>query len=243
MKTIIFSDIDDTLISTKSKCTEGALLEVGGTDKLGQPLSYTTQHQRWLIELFSGHDLIPVTGRNKAALDRVNIPFESFKVIDHGAIIIDENDELMPDWAAIIEGYIPKWQPILEQYNADINALIERDGLQIRCHIISDYGYPCYVSIKSETEDLALLDLFAESFCALGDNARAHVNGHNMALMPPYTCKKASVEFLQQHYLAEAKDDDVFFLGAGDSSSDLPYMNTCDFSLIPQRSQITKDKL
>jgi hydroxymethylpyrimidine pyrophosphatase-like HAD family hydrolase len=242
MKTVILSDIDDTLIGTIKKCTEGASLEVAGTDKLGQPLSYTTQHQRWLIDLFSQHEFIPVTGRNKAALDRVSIDFNSFKVIDHGAIILDANDELMPSWAEVIERYIPDWQPILEQYNADINALIERDGLNIRCHIISDYGFPCYVSIKSDTEDLSILDSFASSFCALGDNARSHINGHNMALLPPYTCKKTSVEFLQQHYLATI-DDDVFFLAAGDSCSDLPYMNSCDFSLIPQRSQITKERL
>ena len=241
MPIVLFSDIDDTLIQTKAKCPEGAALEVGGFDKLGEPLSYITEQQRKLITQFERHEFIPVTGRNKSALDRVTIPFNSFKVVDHGAIVLDANDELVADWVAAIDELSQVWQPILEQFNAAINDYIKAHELSLRCHIISDFDFPCYISIKGEPEHLVWLQSFAEDFCSLGDNAREHINGHNMALLPPYACKKKAVEFLQQHYLA--LEPGTLFIAAGDSSSDLPYMNECHFSIIPGTSQITQDKL
>ncbi|PWQ98564.1 hypothetical protein [Leucothrix arctica] len=237
MKVVVFSDIDDTLIAAKSACPNDAVLQPAGE----RSSSYTTQHQRSLIELFSAHELIPVTGRNKAGLDRINIPFKSFKVVSHGAVVLDANDELLPDWVKYIQELSQLWLPILNQYNADINAFIDQERLSVRCRVISDFGFPCYLSIKGEVGDLSRLDNFSSSFCALGDNARVHLNGGNMALLPPYACKKLAVEFLQKQYLAA--EEGVLFLAAGDSCSDLPYMNSCDFSLIPQRSQITQERL
>lgn len=241
MPIVLFSDIDDTLIQTKTKCPNGALLEVGGLDKMGEPLSYITEQQRKLITQFEQHEFIPVTGRNKSALDRVTIPFNSFKVVDHGAIVLDANDELLADWVTFIDKLSLVWQPILERFNETINTYIKEHKLSLRCHIISDFDFPCYISIKGETEHLARLKSFAEEFCSLGDNAREHVNGHNMALLPPYACKKKAVEFLKQHYLA--LEPSTLFIAAGDSSSDLPYMNECHFSIIPSTSQITQEKL
>lgn len=241
MSIVVFSDIDDTLIQTKRKCPEGAELEVGGLDKFDQPLSYITRQQRKLITQFSTHKFIPVTGRNKDALDRVTIDFSSFKVIDHGAIVLDANDEIMTDWLVFIRDISEVWQPILEQYDQAVNAYIKEHELSLRCRVISDFGFPCYISIKGEPEDLRLLEQFSKDFCALGDNARTHVNGHNMALLPPYACKKKAVEFLQSHYVAQ--DADTLFISAGDSTSDLPYMQGCHFSMIPNTSQISRDKL
>ncbi len=241
MPIVIFSDIDDTLIQTQRKCPANANLETGAISKTGQPLSYTTEQQRQLIALFSAHELIPVTGRNQAALNRVSIPFKHFKIIDHGAIILDSNDKIVTDWQAPIEASSQKWHPLLTQFEQDIQALIKSQKLSLRCRLISDLGFPCYLSIKGTPVDLALLAPFSSAFCGLDDNARCHINDHNMALLPPYACKKSAVQFLQQYYLS--READTLFLAAGDSCSDLPYMNHCHFSMIPNRSQITQEKL
>ena len=241
MPIVLFSDIDDTLIQTKAKCPEGALLAVGGVDRAGKPLSYITEQQRQLITQFEQHEFIPVTGRNKNALDRVAIHFKSFKVVDHGAIVLDANDELVSDWIASIGNLSQVWRPILERFNEAINVYIKENKLSLRCHIISDFNFPCYISIKGESGHLLQLKPFADEFCSLGDHARQHINDRNMALLPPYACKKKAVEFLQQHYLAQQPN--TLFIAAGDSCSDLPYMNECHFSLIPGTSQITQEKL
>lgn len=241
MTIVVFSDIDDTLMQTKRKCPSNESLQVGAVDKNGLALSFTTQQQNHLLTLFKHCELIPVTGRNKDALDRVSMDFIGYKIIDHGAIILNENNHIVPDWLDILNVECEKWHDLLEKYNQNINEIIQQNNLELRCKVISDYGFSCYISIKGNSNDFPQLNSLASTFCCLADNARLHINGNNMALLPPYACKKQAVDFLKTNYIIE--DDSTLFIAAGDSCTDLPYMSSCHFKIIPSSSQIANEKL
>ncbi len=240
MPIVVFTDIDDTLMQTLKKMPVDSNPEVGAVDKEGVALSYTTTQQRHLIKLMDSQDCIPVTGRNYDALSRVLLHFKGFKIIDHGAMVLGSDDQPLPEWLDRVKVSCEYWAPILEDYNAQVNAMIIEHQLSLRARVIFDYGQACYVSIKGLPRDLERLTDLSQRFCGLGDNARCHVNGHNMALLPPHTCKMKAVEFLKQYYLE--KDPGTLFVAAGDSCSDLPFMSACHYAMLPVTSQIGKEK-
>ncbi len=241
MSIVVFTDIDDTLIQTKRKCESGVEMAVTAIDKDAQPASFSSVGQLHLYNWCNGQRLIPVTGRNKEALDRVSLPFNTYKVIDHGAIILDEENKIEADWLQVLTNESTEWQEILDHYVAEVLTIITEQRLSLRCRVISDFGFPCYISIKGEPSDLTKLESIAARFCQLADNARVHINGKNMALLPPYACKKRAVEFLQKILIAH--HGSLLFLGVGDSTSDLAFMASCHFQVIPSVSQISQDKL
>jgi hydroxymethylpyrimidine pyrophosphatase-like HAD family hydrolase len=89
-KIVIFTDLDDTLIQTKLKVPKNAHISLGATNSSGVPLSFFTQSQRLMLDVFakSGAIIIPVTGRDTHALNRVEYKFTSFRVVSHGAIVL-----------------------------------------------------------------------------------------------------------------------------------------------------------
>lgn len=241
MSIVVFTDIDDTLIQTKRKCVSGEEMAVTAIDKDAQPASFSSAGQLHFYHWCNDQRLIPVTGRNKEALDRVSLSFDTYKVIDHGAIILDEENDIESDWLQVLTQESCQWQEILDHYVEEVLAIITSQQLSLRCRVISDFGFPCYISIKGESTDLLQLEGIAERFCQQAENARMHINGKNMALLPPYACKKRAVEFIQKKLIADQSN--LLFLGVGDSTSDLAFMASCHFQVIPSVSQISQDKL
>lgn len=241
MSIVVFADIDDTLIQAKNPHPSNAALDnhhfAGGR----KSSSFATVQQQKLIALFAAHEFIPVTGRSAAALERLDITFSGFKVVDHGAIILDQHNQVLKGWQVLLDEYSQPWGALLQRFNTDINALIKKNKLPLRCRLISDFDIPCYLSVKGEPDAMAALEELGTAFCQSAAHARVHRNGSNMAFLPPYACKKAAVEFLKKQYLAQ--DEDTLFLGVGDSHSDLPYMQSCHFLMMPATSQIDKEKL
>ncbi|MFT5707215.1 MAG: hydroxymethylpyrimidine pyrophosphatase-like HAD family hydrolase [Oceanospirillaceae bacterium] len=241
MPIVFFSDIDDSLIQTKRKCLDEPVLTTTAVDKEGLAASFSTPAQQLLINLCNEHIFIPVTGRNKAALDRVSIAHSSFQVIDHGAIVLNAQGELDKGWLNILADQTAQWRPVLTDYVDQVQQVISEQKLALRCRIISDFGIACYISIKGEQADLTKLAQISERFSTLDENARVHINGDNMALLPPYACKKSAVNYLKQHFLAD--NQQTLFVGIGDSDSDLAFMQACHFQMIPQKSQISEGRL
>ena len=241
MPIVFFSDIDDSLIQTKRKCPQQTPLITTAVDKEGIPASFSTPAQELLINLCNEHIFIPVTGRNKAALDRVSIEHCSYQVIDHGAIVLNAQGELDEQWSKMIAQPANDWLPILNDYVERVQNAITQQGLGLRCRIISDLGIACYISIKGVPDDLKKIAGISDQFSALDTQARVHINGDNMALLPPYASKQQAVNYLKQLFLAQ--DNKTLLVGIGDSDSDLPFMQECYFQMIPQKSQISAGKL
>ncbi|KAA9652395.1 hypothetical protein F7G05_28740, partial [Escherichia coli] len=90
---VIFSDLDDTLFQTRRKMVDEldlAPFRTGALDRSLEPRSFMTEEQAMLVDWMLEHaELIPVTARGTEEIARVTIPFRSWAVTTHGAVILD----------------------------------------------------------------------------------------------------------------------------------------------------------
>ena len=71
-----------------------------------------------------------------------------------------------------------------------------------------------------------------------GEHAwQIHLNGNNLALLPPGLSKRAATAYLLERF---REAGEVLAIGVGDSASDLPFMRLCDVWVTPSDSQIDR---
>lgn len=231
----IFADLDDSLFQTRPKCPAATVLSAAATGRDGQPLSFFTPEQKALLLLLEQGTLIPVTGRNSEALARVHLPFSSYRITSHGALILTAEGALDEEWLAATGGQRARWRDHLETALTRAERAIARNELALRCRLIEDHGLPVYVSIKG---DEAAIQRLAESLDEIWaeEGAQVHCNGHNLALLPPFANKERAVRFLMERVGADSSQP--LFIGLGDSATDLPFLRLCHYALTPRGSQI-----
>jgi len=233
----VFTDLDDTLLQTEAKCEPGAERVVAALDRSAAPLSFHDPAQVRLLDLLAGATLVPVTGRNLAALSRVLSPrFRSFKVTSHGAIVLDAGDRLLPSWAAVLDAEVPAWAGRLAALFGETSDWIAGHGLRARVRVIEDLGRPVYLSVKGEAPDL---DAVASFVSARWDGGAVHRNGSNLAALPPYARKERAVAHLIERLAGPGRAP--LFVGMGDSLTDLPFLKLCHFAVTPRGSQIQRE--
>lgn len=235
---IAFSDLDDTLFSSPRKFDSLKGTTAATTTSKGDVGAYASHAQSKMLELVSKNCLlVPVTGRPTASLNRVSFKFKGDKVSSHGAIILDSDNNIIPEWQQILEVEVAPWRIKMAELNTLVCAHIKAKGLDLRVRIVEDYGYPCYLCIKGDADDL--VDIQATDFGHLSDGFFIHINSRNLAFLPPYASKQRSVNFLKERYEKEFEGAQMY-LGLGDSSSDLPFMSECHFQIFPSASQISE---
>ncbi|MBF6650069.1 hydrolase [Methylobacter sp. BlB1] len=244
MQSFIFIDLDDTLFQTLRKC--GPLADRDGLQpraylKDGSPLSYATPKQAWLWQWLSGAGrMIPVTARDFDAFSRVDLPFTEEAVLNHGAVILDKNRRIDPEW----QGYMAD---VLPGYHRDLFDLWE----QVHCHarrdpalnprLIKDFGVTWYGVIKHAAADEVALDRLLSAVIrphesVLSGRLYYHLNGNNLAVLPDVVGKARAVGFLKARY-ADLHGP-IVTIGMGDSKTDLPFMSLCDYAMIPNGTQL-----
>lgn len=234
----IFTDLDDTLFQTRGKCGAGELYDAA-YDKDGGVLSYHTEEQRALLGLFRDATLIPVTGRNLDALNRVrSLEFPWMRVTSHGALVLDDKERLLPSWERVLEAEMPVWKARFEEAVDYARVLIERGGLSLRAKVIHDRDIPAYVSIKGDSDEVAQI---AETFRSFWREGVIHRNGHNMALLPSFACKARAVGHIMGIIREQALSPPLF-VGVGDSLTDVPFLKLCHFAVTPQGCQIQQER-
>lgn len=238
---IAFSDLDDTLFQTAEKtrrwCGESDP-HPAALDRAGAPLSFHAPAQRALLSLLSGAILIPVTGRNDAALARVTSPrFASYTITGHGAMVRGPGNRSLADWEARIAPQAAHAAPVLAEL---ADALAPHLCQGARARVIHDGGIPAYLSIKTEQPYLLPTDHELRRLChGLGaDTWALHRNGRNLALLPPYASKRDAVAFVMERLRTEAAPVEPLFLGLGDSHTDAPFLRLCDFAITPKHAQL-----
>jgi len=231
----IFTDLDDSLFQTRAKCPPDSALFTAALDRDGDSLSYSTAEQRALIALLGQGALIPVTGRNAAALARVQIDFPSYRVVSHGALVLDADDRPDPAWLAAIEAQLGAWHERMNHVCEWLRRRIDDDNFDARCRVIEDRNLPVYVSVKGDENAIQRLAREIQPHWR-EDGARVHHNGHNMALLPPFADKAQAVQFVMARLCEDGARP--LFIGVGDSATDLPFLRLCHYALIPQHSQI-----
>ena len=199
--------------------------------------------------LTSGSEIIPVTGRTFVAYERAcdrlqGLNVSEYAVISHGALILKAG-QVSKDWLHHIQSEIEPAQKSMRRIVSAVEGIQENLGQELTIRLLEDQGVPCYVSIKSAdrsgimgVKDQILNHLYGQRI--LPDTFDVHINEDNIAFKPAYACKKRACEFLLNHF--DINREGKMLVGAGDSLSDFPFMDLCDFMLVPPDSQI-RDEL
>ena len=242
---LLFTDIDDCFMATRRKFADDTPLTVASLDVHGEPRSYISDKQQTLLDIFSnsGARIIPVTGRSYRTLQRIQVDalLNSWKVVSHGALIIEPDGEKSKEWLDYLNHQFPlsSWSKKLATMNHQISDILNSQQHQAKCHIVSEDDLDCYVCIKcsEEIDYQRVFDSVLSASCLDLDEIKIHINGRNMALLPPYTQKQLAVKFLNNKL---NKDNQALTLSMGDSLSDIPFMKQTDFLFIPTKSQISE---
>lgn len=237
MRAIALVDLDDTLFQTLRKCppdiAREALAPVGYA-RDGTPLSYATPRQQSLIAWLSETSwLVPVTARSRDALERVRIRFEA-AICAHGGMVIGEDGAPDAEWAARIAREAAPHQPVLET----LAEAVRREDRALSVRILAEDGPGLYLLVKHLGWDEEALGRAVDNVRALvPDDWTIHLNGNNVALMPPFLGKRHAVAALLPRLRARHPAAPV--IGIGDSLTDAPFMALCDFAMMPRGSQLS----
>lgn len=239
-RVVYFLDLDDTLFASRRKTPDAAAEPVAYASD-GRPLSYITARQRRFFSLLAESGLlVPTTGRNAAAFGRIDLPFDACHAIcSFGGLVLTpgrhEERQPEPRWHAHISRHSAEAAPVLDTLLDHIASEAKDGPVDVRYRVIEDAGNPLYLSVKHNQEDITALAGLAERLRpVLPSGWVLHLNDNNMALMPPFLCKRHAVRW----FLEEVVGEPVLSIGIGDSLTDLPFMTACDFALVPTGSQI-----
>jgi len=240
----IFSDLDDTLLQTRRKCPSSGPLVEAAVDREGRPLSFHSQEQRLLLQLFAPCTLIPVTGRNSEALGRIlSLSFSSYRITGHGALIWNADNTLIPAWENNVGQEALIWEPRMQHLLTIIGNFHRAKRLgELRFHIVYDAGIPAYLSVKGCPEQISMVESTISPLWVQEMGGVIHYNDHNMALLPPYANKGRAVRYVME-LIREYCEAPPLFIGMGDSVTDLPFLKACHYAVTPQNSQIQREVL
>ena len=243
MKTLVFLDLDNTLFQTRQKCpTEDALQFPVAYLRDGSAHSFMTPKQRQFWQLLNTNaTIIPTTARDLDALQRVQLPFHSWSIIDHGGVIL--NPAGIPDayWLEHMTSASQMAQVDLGALLEMANTVIAHQKLAARAQMITDFQLPFYFVAKYRNGKSGDLDWLQEHLVQPWVSARSttyqlHRNGNNLAVLPRSLGKEHAVRYLMKRFSNEWGD--LFTIGVGDSLSDGAFMAACDYAITPRDSQL-----
>lgn len=235
-------DLDDTIFQTARKMTpaQRAGAVPAALDRQGRPRSFMTRRQRALLDWLNAHArLVPVTGRGTEELGRVQIPFRSWRVATHGAVVLTPEGDADPRWRARVLQIVAPLQQRLDELERRCTEFFQTRGYDAFARVNREYGAGVYLVLKhrdsSRLEELyaAQRDLFPRldlSFCALS------ANDNNISLLPRGIDKASALRHVLEQM--RATEDDAPVVGLGDSLSDLPFLTLCDWWGMPRKSQL-----
>ncbi|EHY2961544.1 hypothetical protein K4B62_004703, partial [Escherichia coli] len=208
---VILADLDDTLFQTRRKMVDELALapyKTGALDRSLAPRSFMTQEQAMLVDWMLEHaDLIPVTARGTEEMSRVTIPFHSWAITTHGAVVLTPEKVTDEQWQHYItQSLTPYKQPLLRLQQSITQLMAERN-IDAWARINYEYDdLPIYLVMKHN--DSARLD----ELYAIGDEIEKifstkgfyiHRNSNNIAWLPEPIEKGKAVTYLLNKLKAE----------------------------------------
>ncbi|MBB6015854.1 HAD-IIB family hydrolase [Deinococcus radiopugnans] len=239
---VAFTDLDDTLFQTLRKLPPGMQgLTPATLGRNGQPHSFCTPAQAALLAHFeaSGITVIPVTGRDPAAMARVTLPFTSWRVLDHGLTILRPDGQVDAEWRDRVLETLHPLQDALEECTVAVSERAAALGCRLSRHTAHDT--PFMTVLKHPDADAGRLEqvqLVLEAHLATRGYADLHViaNANNVSVLPRHLGKAEAVRHLREQHFPQA----ALTLALGDSLSDLAFMNACDLALTPPGGQLLR---
>ena len=247
-------DLDDTLFQTQRKIDAWDLptaktenLVCATVNKQGEPLSFMTQRQavffNWLL---TSTELIVVTARDRSEIKRVKLPFDSWQVLTHGAIILDKDGTLQAQWQQRMHSQLAPLQDKLQQLSQLFANHSKNDNSQLVFTPHIDHfndgaineALTIYLAIKHAQKDHQALVELAKKLPTLIRNFEqdfyVHVNANNLAILPHAVHKRHAVQFLLDQHLDHQRPS----FGFGDSLADLPFLQLLDWYGMPNHGQL-----
>ncbi|WP_201588875.1 HAD hydrolase family protein [Psychrobacter pulmonis] len=254
IKPYALMDLDDTLFQTQRKIdawelptSEPENLVCATVNKQGKPLSFMSQRQavffNWLL---TSTDLIVVTARDRSEIKRVKLPFDSWQVLTHGAIILDRDGALQAQWQQRMHSQLAPLQDKLQQLSQLFANHSKNDNSQLvfTPHIdhfnngSANEKLTIYLAIKHGQKDhQALVELAKKLPTLIRDFEQdfyVHVNANNLAILPHAVHKCHAVQFLLDQHLDHQRPS----FGFGDSLADLPFLQLLDWYGMPNHGQL-----
>ena len=192
-----FTDLDDTLLQSNNKVPKNKDSLSISKNRQGEFIGKATKSQIILKEMMEEKGwIIPVTGRNKDALYRIDWNWNCFQAVSHGAIVLNRNGALNEKWISEIQSEIDEAKPILESLNHFIEGKIKESNTDTK--VLFDQGIPVYISVKNREEVDIEKALAIEVESKVPSGWRVHLNGRNMAVLPPYASKSRAVKFIKK---------------------------------------------
>lgn len=250
IKPYALMDLDDTLFQTQRKIeawnvptAEPEHLVCATVNKKNEPLSFMSARQATFFNwLLASTELIVVTARDRDEIGRVKLPFSSWQVLTHGAVIRLPSGDVLDAWQQHMNDSLT---PLQERIN-QLEHLISQhhsstaDALKFTTHTDTFNGcqLSIYLAIKHTKKDHQALVQLAKQLSEIIPDFDAHfyvhVNANNLAILPHAIHKRHAVQFLLAHHL----DDQRPSFGFGDSLADLPFLQLLDWYGMPSRGQL-----
>ncbi|MGM8884585.1 HAD hydrolase family protein [Psychrobacter sp. 1U2] len=254
IKPYTLMDLDDTLFQTQRKIDAWELptskadnLVCATVNKQGEPLSFMSTRQasffNWLL---ASTELIVVTARDRAEIKRVKLPFASWQVLTHGAIILTQDGKLENQWQQHMHSELAPLQDKLSQLSQLLTQHSSNDNSHLKLTAHSDSFNDgadteeliIYLAIKHAQKDHQALIKLAEQLPKLIRNFDqdfyVHVNANNLAILPHGVHKRHAVQFLLDQHLESSRPS----FGFGDSLADLPFLQLLDWYGMPNHGQL-----
>lgn len=240
MKYIIFTDLDDTLFSTRD------VGEPATVDRTNEYHSFCSEKKMALIALFrkSGAKFIPVTGRDTEALNRCVLPElinREYSIVSHGMLILDSFDNVIDSWSLYLNNNydLKSWGAKLSRLESQIMGDLSDIINVLNIKLIVDHNIKSHITVKLKREhyDAAILNRLSQYFSNREFNELlVHENGRTFSLLPPYCSKSSAVRHLSK-VIADEYD---LTISIGDSCTDLDFMKNADYMMIPQETQLSR---
>ncbi|MDE0843501.1 MAG: HAD hydrolase family protein [Psychrobacter pacificensis] len=254
IKPYALMDLDDTLFQTQRKIdawqvptAEPEYLVCATVNKQNEPLSFMSQRQATFFNwLLNSTELIVVTARDRSEIKRVKLPFDSWQVLTHGAIILTADGQLLSAWQQHMHSKLAPLQDKLNQLSELFasHSKNEQSHLVFTPHVDSfnngsvNEELTIYLAIKHAQKDhQALVELAKKLPTLIRDFEQdfyVHVNANNLAILPHAVHKRHAVQFLLDNHLDHQRPS----FGFGDSLADLPFLQLLDWYGMPSRGQM-----
>ena len=240
---VVLADLDDTLFQTKRKMVDELAQEpfrVGALDRELAPRSFMNEEQAMLVDwLLEFAELIPVTARGTDEYERVKIPFSSWAVTTHGAVILNADGQCDPVWQRQIETELAPYRLRLLDMQVQITQLMAERGINAWARINYEYdGVPIYLVMKhKDSTKLHELNAIGDEIeTRLGtEGFYVHRNSNNIAWLPTCIEKGRATSHLLKMLRAERGQFPT--IGLGDSLTDFSFLKLCSWFGMPKQSQ------
>lgn len=274
IKPYALMDLDDTLFQTQRKidawqlpCADKDNLVCATVNKQGEPLSFMTTRQAHFFNwLHASTELIAVTARDTNEIKRVKLPFDSWQVLTHGAVIIQPNGQLHPQWQAQMVEQLTPLQHSLLHLIRQVEQLNQTDklGLKLAIHRqlftancdgadtnktnvnkkdvnktdINNNELIIYLAIKHSQKDHHALAGFAERLHTLLPQLADDFYIHINANNLAILPHAVHKRHAVAFLLHHCLDDERPSFGFGDSLADLPFLQLLDWYGTPNHGQL-----